>query len=116
MVERSVRDAEVTGSSPVAPTINFMRKRIHVFYAGRVQGVGFRYALLDIAKQKEVCGWVKNLDDGRVEVVAQAGEDILKSFLEEINQQFSSYIKDLNVEWLPASLSGDELSSFKIKF
>jgi len=68
---------------------------------------------MDIARQQKVCGWVKNLDDGRVEITAEASEDILKNFLQEVNHRFSSYIKDLNKEWLPAS---GELSDFGIKF
>ncbi len=88
-----------------------MKKRLQLFYSGRVQGVGFRYTVLDIARQQKVCGWVKNLDDGRVEIIAEASEDILNSFLQEINQQFSRYIKDTNTEWLPAS---GEFSDFQI--
>ena len=90
-----------------------MKSQLHLFYSGRVQGIGFRYAVLDIAGRQKVCGWVKNLDDGRVEIIAQASEDILKNFLQEINLQFSSYIKDLNIGWLPVS---SELSDFQIRF
>ena len=90
-----------------------MKKRIHLDYAGSVQGIGFRYTVLDIARQQKVCGWVKNLDDGRVEIIAEATEDMLNSFLQEINQHFSRYIKDINTEWLPAS---GEFSDFQIAF
>ena len=90
-----------------------MRKQVHLFYSGKVQGVGFRYTLLDIARREKICGWVKNLDDGRVEVIAEASEDILSNFLQEINHQFSGYIKDLNTEWLPAS---GQLDDFGIRF
>jgi len=90
-----------------------MKKQLHVFYSGRVQGIGFRYTVLDIARQQKVCGWVKNLDDSRVEVLAEASEDILNDFLQEINQHFSRYIQDADIEWL--SVSG-EFSDFQIKF
>lgn len=90
-----------------------MKKRLHVFYSGRVQGIGFRYTALDIARQQKVCGWVKNLDDGKVEITAEASEDILNRFLEEIKQVFSRYINDVNIEWLPAS---GEFSDFEIGF
>ncbi|MCX5699315.1 MAG: acylphosphatase [Candidatus Omnitrophica bacterium] len=90
-----------------------MKKIAHVYYSGRVQGIGFRYTVLDIARQQKIGGWVKNLDDGRVEVVVEAEEDILNSFLQQVNQHFSQYIKDVNIEWLPAS---GELSIFEIKF
>ena len=45
--------------------------RAHVRIAGRVQGVGFRYATMVEAEARDVRGWVRNLPDGRVEVVAE---------------------------------------------
>ncbi|HNW39650.1 MAG TPA: acylphosphatase [Candidatus Omnitrophota bacterium] len=90
-----------------------MKKQAHVYYSGQVQGIGFRYTLVDIADYQKVLGWVKNLDDARVEVVAEAEEDSLKSFLQQVSQHFSQYIKDQDIEWLPAS---GEFRDFKIKF
>ena len=60
-----------------------MKKFAHVYYSGRVQGIGFRFTAQRIAEELGVCGWVKNLDDGRVEILAQAGEDKLKDFLHD---------------------------------
>jgi acylphosphatase len=60
-----------------------------------------------------VWGWVKNLDDSRVEVVAEAEEETLNIFLQQVNQHFAQYIKDVNIEWLPA---GGEFRDFSIKF
>jgi len=90
-----------------------MKKQVHVFYSGRVQGIGFRYTLQYIANYQKVWGWVKNLDDARVEVMVESEEDILKSFLQQVNQHFSRYIKDVNIEWLPAS---GEFRDFKVVF
>lgn len=45
------------------------RVRAHVFVEGRVQGVGFRAATRDAARRAGVEGWVRNGDDGRVEMV-----------------------------------------------
>jgi len=90
-----------------------MKKQVHVYYSGRVQGIGFRYTVLDIARQQKVYGWVKNLDDSRVEVLAQASEDVLNDFLQQINQHFSRYIQDTNIEWFAAR---GEFSDFQIKF
>ena len=59
----------------------------NVLYSGRVQGVGFRYSTKRIASGFDVTGWVKNLPDGRVELLAQALEaDELEAFLEDIQQ------------------------------
>lgn len=49
-------------------------QRIHVFVAGKVQGVYFRKSTKLKAEQNKVCGWVKNLSDGRVEAVMEGEE------------------------------------------
>ena len=90
-----------------------MKKQLHLFYSGKVQGIGFRYAVQDIASQQKVCGWVKNLNDSRVEVVAEAEEDVLNDFLKFINQHFYRYISDLSVEWLRQT---GEFRDFQIIF
>jgi acylphosphatase len=90
-----------------------MQKQIRVYYTGRVQGVGFRFTTEDIAGDLGVAGWIKNLGDGRVEVVAEAKEEVLKEFLERINGYFSRYIQDVDIKWLEAS---GEFKEFGIRF
>jgi len=90
-----------------------MKKQLHLFYSGRVQGIGFRYTVRDIASGLKVCGWVKNLSDGRAEVLAEAEEDALGNLLEQVNAHFSRYIKEVTVEWHPAS---GEFRDFQIAF
>ncbi len=90
-----------------------MKKQLHLYYSGKVQGIGFRYTVLDNALTLKVCGWVKNLSDGRVEVLAESEEATLKVFLEQINQHFSRYIADTTVDWLPAS---GEFCDFQVQF
>lgn len=55
------------------------------FFSGRVQGVGFRYSVKQLAKGFDVVGWVKNLDDGRVELQIMGDEEELDDFLQELH-------------------------------
>jgi acylphosphatase len=55
-----------------------------VSFEGRVQGVGFRYSVKELAKGFDVVGWVKNLPDGRVLLSVQGGETEVEEFLESI--------------------------------
>lgn len=48
--------------------------RLHVVVRGRVQGVGFRWFVREAARRRNLSGWVRNLDDGGVEVAAEGGE------------------------------------------
>ena len=59
---------------------------LEVFYEGRVQGVGFRWSVRNVAKGFDVTGWVCNTPDGRVQMQVSGTEDEVRSFLEAINQ------------------------------
>lgn len=76
----------------------------HIFYGGRVQGVGFRYATKQLAAGFEVSGWVKNLPDGRVEMLVMSRDaDELDAFLTELeeNSGVSHGIKEKEVQTVP---------------
>ena len=62
------------------------RKRLHVLYSGRVQGVGFRYTAKTVAMGFEVTGIVRNLADGRVELIAEGLKDELEGFQQAIRE------------------------------
>ncbi|PYJ11828.1 MAG: acylphosphatase [Verrucomicrobia bacterium] len=59
---------------------------IQVFYEGNVQGVGFRYSVRQIAKGFDITGAVRNLPDGRVELLATGEQEELDAFVEAIGQ------------------------------
>ncbi len=90
-----------------------MKERIHVYYSGRVQGVGFRFTTEDLALELGITGWVKNLRDGRVEILAEGEEDNLKRFLEGIDSYFKGYIGDRDLSWHQPT---DEFGDFRIRF
>ena len=86
-----------------------MQKRIHAFYTGRVQGVGFRMTAEDTARELGVVGWVKNLRDGRVELVAEADEAVLERFLEALRTgSMKNFIQQAEISWGNASDTFDE--------
>ncbi|HSQ56720.1 MAG TPA: acylphosphatase [Gemmata sp.] len=64
-----------------------------VYYSGHVQGVGFRATVYSIARRHPVRGWVKNLADGRVEVLADGQGESIEAFLEEIRTAMAGYIR-----------------------
>ena len=61
-----------------------MSKTMQVFYEGRVQGVGFRYSARRVAAGFDVAGYVRNLPDGRVELVASGDPDEVDGFLDAV--------------------------------
>ncbi len=80
------------------------RQRMKVLYSGRVQGVGFRYNAKSVAAGFEVTGTVRNLDDGRVELIAEGVRDELDAFRAAIRDSgVAGFIRDENVTWSDAT-------------
>jgi acylphosphatase len=66
----------------------------NVFYEGRVQGVGFRFTVKALARGYEVLGWVRNLEDGRVELQVTGEREEVEGFLEAVAEsELKSHIK-----------------------
>lgn len=78
-----------------------LRKR--VIFSGRVQGVGFRYTTLRISKEFDVTGFVRNLTDGRVELIAEGSSSELSGFVDKIKNVMQDYISDVLCDQLSAS-------------
>ena len=64
-----------------------------VIFKGHVQGVGFRYTVRSLARRHPVAGYVKNLPDGSVELVAQGAIAAINSLLAEVSEQFQGNIR-----------------------
>jgi acylphosphatase len=77
-----------------------MQTRAQVFYSGRVQGVGFRYTARQLAHGFEVVGYVRNLADGRVEMLIEGEEEEVKRFLKAVGaSDLGVYIRHETVSW-----------------
>ena len=84
-----------------------------VHYSGHVQGIGFRYTTSRIAQGYEnVVGYVTNLPDGRVEIVAEGPSADLDDFLREISRVMGGYVRDVKSRLRQVDGS---LVSFKIR-
>ncbi len=72
-----------------------MKEIFHItaYFSGRVQGVGFRYQTLQVAKGFEVTGYVKNLADGRVQLEAGGEQREVEAFVAEVEEQLAAYIR-----------------------
>jgi len=90
-----------------------MKKRLNIIFSGMVQGVGFRFTAEYIARNLGAVGWVKNLRDGKVEMVAEGEESTLKTLLARLNEEMGRYIRDTQEDWQDST---GEFSSFDIAF
>jgi acylphosphatase len=78
-------------------------QRVTLLYSGRVHGVGFRVTVRSLACGYDVTGTVRNLPDGRVELVAEGARSELEAFLAGIDQSdLSGYIAKKHETWQPA--------------
>ena len=82
--------------------------RIHAVVSGRVQGVGFRYFVLDTASELGLVGWVANESDGSVHCVAEGPRRRLEALLEALTDgPPGAWVDDVRPTWGPAAGSFD---------
>jgi acylphosphatase len=73
---------------------------MHIFYSGRVQGVGFRYTAKNVAMGFEITGSVRNLPDGRVELLAEGQKEELEAFRLALRESgLGSFISNEQITW-----------------
>jgi acylphosphatase len=83
----------------------------HIFFSGRVQGVGFRFTALNVARRYGLTGFVRNTADGKVELLLQGSEDDINDCVEDLQQTFSAI--DTQAEQVPFDSS---YKDFEITF
>ncbi len=86
--------------------------RVHLMIKGRVQGVSYRSFTGNVAVKRNLNGWVRNLPDGRVEVVFEGSRRLIEQGIQECRKgPFGSQVTDMGVSWdePPEGLSGFEI-------
>jgi acylphosphatase len=78
-------------------------KQAHIIFKGHIQGVFFRATAQNFARQYSILGWVKNLSNGEVELVAQAEKKEIQLFLNALQKYYSYHIHNIVITWSTAS-------------
>jgi acylphosphatase len=77
------------------------RTRAHVFIAGRVQGVAYRYSTYQEARRQGVVGWVRNLADGRVEATFEGEDDAVNRMVHWCRRgPPGAFVEAVDVSWI----------------
>ncbi len=88
------------------------RRRLTVHYTGNVQGVGFRYTAKTVAAGFEIVGRIRNLADGRVELIVEGRVEELKAYRAALQDAgLAGFIHDEQVQWEDAQ---DQFRNFEI--
>jgi len=88
--------------------------RIHLHVEGMVQGVGYRHSAVQAARALGLTGWVKNLSDGRVELLAEGEKDLLQRLLAWCQTgSFPTHVENVEVEW---SETRNEFPDFRVRW
>lgn len=90
-----------------------MVKRYEIVFSGLVQGVGFRFSARNLATKHKIKGWVLNLSDGGVKLLAEGSREDLDNFLHDLRDEFKRYIVDYIFQEKEASGNYED---FQIKF
>jgi len=89
-----------------------LKQQVHIIVSGRVQGVFFRDFTRKQAIKLGLCGWVKNTDDGKVEIIAEGEKEKLNQLIEAVKiGSEHAQVKDCQVEWNNLT---KEFSNFEI--
>jgi acylphosphatase len=95
-------------TTPSTPPQN--RRTVH--FSGRVQGVGFRYTTRNIVLRYDVHGYVRNLPDGRVELVMEGPDSEMDQVIDELRRKMNGFIRGVQTQTSPAT---GEFEHFSIR-
>lgn len=87
-------------------------QRRTIYFSGQVQGVGFRYTARSIANRHPLAGFVRNLPDGRVEMIVEGEESQIDDLIDEISKQMNGYIEQIEQS---TQTSTGEFDGFEIR-
>jgi len=85
----------------------------HIVFKGRVQGVGFRFTVMNIANRYGLTGYVRNVPDGTVELLVQGPAENIEQCIKDIQESFQDYIKQTRIEQAPTN---PQYTDFRITF
>ena len=85
----------------------------HIIFAGRVQGVGFRFTAHRMANRHQLTGFVRNLPDGTVEMLAQGPAEDIDDCVQDIKEDFAGYLREAKIQEIPPD---PRYTDFKITF
>ena len=85
----------------------------HIIFTGRVQGVGFRFTAHRVANRHQLTGFVRNLPNGSVEMLAQGQLEDINDCIQDIQEEFSGYVRETKIDDVP---SDPRHADFKITF
>lgn len=85
----------------------------HIVFSGSVQGVGFRFTALKIANRYHLTGYVRNLPNGSVEMLAQGPAETIDGCIRDIEDSFAGYVRRTDIETVTPDT---KLTNFRITF
>ncbi|MGD0596622.1 MAG: acylphosphatase [Sedimentisphaerales bacterium] len=84
-----------------------------IVFSGRVQGVGFRFTALNIASRYELKGYVRNIPDGEVEMLAQGTAEMIDECVRDLQDSFVGTINHIDIE---EAIPDPKITDFRITF
>ena len=84
-----------------------------ITFTGRVQGVGFRFTARRAAQRRQLTGYVRNMPNGSVEMLAQGRAEEVDDCIQDIKEYFSGYVKEVKIEEIPVEA---KYTNFQITF